>query len=287
MITWPASLVEDIARRRAVLYVGAGASQSSVGADGKRPPSWRQFLTQCVARCEDPTDHILNLIGSGDLLTACELLKARLADDWNDILSAEFSEPQYVASDVHKSIHELDCRLVLTPNFDKIYDVYAQRETNGATKVKHYYDADLPLSLRKTYRSIVKVHGTIDEPSKTIFTRQEYARSRKENKAFHEVLDALFLTHTFVFIGSSLEDPDLRLFLEHHAYQHPGAPPHFITMPANEGHEEIDVSIRNNLNLRVLRYDPANDHEELVSSLGSLVPDVENARDELLRTRNW
>jgi hypothetical protein len=44
MIEWPSPLVDDLARRKVVLYLGAGVSASSRSHDGKSSP---------------PTDYIL------------------------------------------------------------------------------------------------------------------------------------------------------------------------------------------------------------------------------------
>lgn len=47
-IKWPSRLVEDIARRQAVIYLGSGISASSENKDKKRPPTWESFLKKIV-----------------------------------------------------------------------------------------------------------------------------------------------------------------------------------------------------------------------------------------------
>jgi hypothetical protein len=260
---------------------------NSVGNGGKRPPSWIRFLENCLSKCDGDVTHIQALIDVGDLLSACELLKAKLQDDWAAILTEEFADPQFKPSLLHKAIFSLDVGIVVTQNFDKIYDVYAQQETLGSTKIKNYYDADTALILRRNYRAVVKVHGTIDEPSKMVFTREEYAMLRNSHRSFNLLLDALFLTHTFLFLGCSFNDPDLRLFLEQHAYSHPSAPPHFMTMPQGEVHPEVEMSIRRNLNIRLLTYSPADDHKELTNGVVELAELVEVERDKIAVNQNW
>lgn len=285
---WPESLVEDIARRRVVLFLGAGVSAGSVGLDGStRPPNWEMFLRTCVSKCSGDTTYIQDLLDSKDYLTACELLKIRLRDEWHGIMADAFSRPQFRAAKIHEHLFRLDCRLVLTQNFDKIFDVYAQSETLGATVIKTYYDDDTPLVLRKKDRAIIKVHGSIDEASKTIFTRSDYAVMRHRYQPFQQLIDALFLTHTFLFVGCSLSDPDLRLFLEQHAQRHPSAPVHFITSPDGEIPAELSESTRRNMNLQILRYDPAENHAALTSALGHLVGLVDAAREELAERMDW
>jgi hypothetical protein len=287
MINWPDSLIADLARRKCVLFLGAGVSMNSVTENGERPPGWREFLSYCLTFVPPPNDHIQKLIESDDLLTACELLKEKLADEWNQRLADRFVTPKYPSSHLHREIFKLDSRIVLTQNFDKIYDVYAQAETSGSTMIKLYYDADTPMVLRGNYRAVIKVHGTIDEPSKMIFTREDYVRLRYQYRAFQSLIDALFLTHTFLFIGCSLVDPDLRLFLEQHAYAHPSAPPHYMTAPSGEVHGDLDSSIKRNMNLRLLRYEPTDGHRELTESVEALVEAVEQSREAVAVSQDW
>lgn len=230
---------------------------------------------------------IESLLAERDYLTACEMLKLHLVDQWPELLANAFSRPEFKRAAIHESLFNLDCRVVLTQNFDKIFDVYAQSETNGSIVVKNYYDDDTPLVMRRNYRAIIKVHGTIDEPSKMVFTRQDYAQVRSKYKSFQDLIDALFLTHTFLFVGCSFNDPDLRLFLEQHAYSRPGAPAHYMTSPKGETATELDDSIKTNMNLRLLRYDPANGHHELTDSLSALADLVEDKRATLAETMNW
>jgi hypothetical protein len=289
VISWPRSVVDAVARRRAVVFIGAGVSMNSVSAlNGRvRPPSWGQFLERCIARCSGDVAVIQEYFDQGDYLTCCELLKVHLEDEWSQILTDEFLAPQYMPADIHKHILQLDLRIVLTQNFDKIYDVYAQSTTNSTTRISSYYDADTSQIMRGDYRGILKVHGTIDHPSTTVFTREEYSKMRNEHSSFQSLIDALFLTHTFVFLGCSLSDPDLRLFLENHAVKHPSAPVHFMTSPKSEIPLLMDNLVKRNYNLKLLRYDDDVDHNPLTSSLSGLVEEVNAARDSLAGTQNW
>ena len=289
MIVWPQTLVDDIARRRAVTFLGAGVSKNSISAldADQRPPNWEEFLSACITRCTGDVSLIKHYFDSGDYLTTCELLKIRLEDDWPQILTDQFLSPQYMPADIHRHILGLDLRIVLTQNFDKIYDVYAQTTTNSTTRISSYYDADTSQIMRGDYRGILKVHGTIDHPTKTVFTREEYSRMRNEHRSFQALINALFLTHTFVFLGCSLTDPDLRLFLENHSMAHPSAPVHYMTSPQSEIPLEMDGLIKKNYNLRILRYDDSTGHHPLTTSVANLVEMVNTSRERLAVTQNW
>lgn len=48
MINWPEDVVEDIARRRCVLYLGSGVSANSVNEKGETPATWGDFLNSVI-----------------------------------------------------------------------------------------------------------------------------------------------------------------------------------------------------------------------------------------------
>lgn len=139
--------------------------------------------------------------------------------------------------------------------------------TNSTTRISSYCDADTSQIMRGDYRGILKIHGTIDQPTKTVFTREEYSKMRNEHGPLQALIDALFLTHTFIVLGCSLSDPDLRLFLENHSMRHPSAPVHYMTTPSSEIPAAMDGLIKKNFNLRIVRYDDSGGHHALTSSV--------------------
>lgn len=280
MIQWPELLVRDLARRRAVIYIGAGVSAGSVSGNGSRPPGWESFLDTGRRKLgrKAIASTIRTCIAQGDLLTACELLQDAMGDEWIDFVESVFLKPGYKPCENHRLLYSLDLPFVLTPNFDKIYDSFVQSETAGSTVVKNYYDVGIPRILRNIDPVVIKVHGTIDDPGRMVFTRSDYAAMRVNYRSFGDALSALWLTHTFFFVGTSLNDPDLRLFLEDNHFQHIDSPAHYMTVPSDEVHRHMDDSIRRNQNLKLLRYSPENEHKELSKSLAELVQLVDAAR---------
>lgn len=62
MISWPLPLVKDIARRKSVLFLGSGISRNSINAQGKRPPTWEEFLRIASDNISENTEHINTFI---------------------------------------------------------------------------------------------------------------------------------------------------------------------------------------------------------------------------------
>ena len=52
MIDWPDKLVQDIARRRCVLFLGSGVSANSKNAAGERPKTWVEVLKLGINRLQ-------------------------------------------------------------------------------------------------------------------------------------------------------------------------------------------------------------------------------------------
>lgn len=289
MILWPESLVQDIARRRSILFLGSGVSKNSVSQRDPtlRPPTWEEFLQLAVTKCQPPTKHVKALLKQKDYLTACEVIKNKLGHQWNTFVHDQFVAPRYQAADIHRDIFKLDSRIVLTQNVDKIYDTFASSESNGTVYVKEYSKADVGIVVRGDRRCVLKAHGTVDTPAEMIFTREEYTKARYTHAAFYCLLDALALTHTVLFIGCGVSDPDVQLMLERHASMYPGSRPHFMVAPKSAFHADVARSFKQTMNLEIMLYNHQNEHAELRDSLPELVAQVETQREELARTRDW
>lgn len=286
MIDWPATLIDDIALRRAVICIGAGVSRSATGTGGVHPPLWGEFLARALAQCPSDNKHIRAAIKRGDYLGACEWLRARMDDGWAPFLKKEFVQPKFSASDLHKQLYRLDVRFVLTPNFDKIYDGLAHSESQNTVIIKNYYAEDVAAIFRGNTRAILKIHGNIDDPDKMIFTRYDYARARVQNKTFYNVFDALLLTHTFLFIGCGTSDPDIQLLLENFAFTYSGVSPHYMTLPKPTHSDEVK-SLRDSRNIKILGYSPKADHKELLESVTVLADKVDERRLKIASEYSW
>ncbi|WP_397411440.1 SIR2 family protein [Polaromonas sp.] len=288
MIAWPTPLIDELARRRAIIFLGSGVSKNSIGIGGKRPPLWKEFLELGVSRCADKkrAREISKLIKESDLLTACELLHDALGNEWENLILEEFVNPQYPPSEIHQHIFSLDSRLVITQNFDKIYDTYASAASQGTVVVKSYDEGDVSNFIRKRQRLVIKAHGSIDAPNDMVFTKGDYARARHKFAAFYALLDGLMLTHTCLFLGCGINDPDIQVLLERNVQLHPTSNPHYIAMGARYS-DEFRRAVKKTMNLELLQYNPKDNHSELRSSLETLVELVDQKKQELVNTRDW
>lgn len=287
MIEWPVQVIDDVSRRRCVLFLGSGISMNSRNHFDRRPKSWFEFLSSLLPKVT-PNAHIRKLLKDQDYLTACEVLKRSLGrDEFTRAIREEFLAPQYRHAKIHEAIFALDSRIVATPNFDKIYETYANSQAAGSIVVKHHYDSDINSIIRTPGRLILKVHGTVDSPENLIFTRADYAEARTRFSAFYEILQALALTHTFIFLGCGISDPDIKLLLEDSLFRHPSSRSHLMLLPTSALHKSVAEVVEDTMNLKIVRYSPQDDHRALLDGIVRLAELVDAGREQLKEDMNW
>lgn len=290
MFDWPNDLVSDIARRTCVLYIGAGVSANSRSADGISPPTWETFLHSCLTKINKADcAYIEQLLSQKDLLSACEVIIDKIGTtEFNNVAQDAFRRPGFKPASIHETIYNLDARLVITPNVDKIYEQYAQATSCGTVVVKKQTEHDISNFIRSTDRVILKAHGSIDAPNEMIFSKYQYNEARYKYSGFYKLLDSLALTHTYVFIGCGLNDPDIRLTLENYNFGFPGCKPHYFVAADTAMNPDLEQSLLKNCNLKVIKYDNSDGkHEKLLPALNDLVALVEDERNKIAGSQNW
>lgn len=282
-------LIRDLARRRAVLVLGSGVSRQALGKDNQRAPTWKKFLEAALEACPDKSclGPIRSALEENDLLHACEWIKKRFDENWSNYLRNTFVIPAYEPAQIHNEILKLDSRIVFSLNFDDIFERHVNNTQNFSHVVKNYYDDDVSEFLRGDFRYIVKIHGNLNSITKLIFTQREYSEARIKYSAFYEALNAALLTHTFLFIGCGVADPDINLLLENQNFGFPSQKPHYF-IDCDNLNIDRKKSLRDNRNLKILNCDRQDDnYTGLLNGLIYLNASVETERYEITKITNW
>ena len=286
IISWPSELVSDIARRRSVLVLGAGISRHARNKDGRAPKMWREFLQTGIDSFSSNRPlqkELRSLLNECDYLTACQLIKEQMGNPaFHKFVKDEYLTPGFKPAQIHEHIQRLDSRIVATPNFDRIYEA-----TSPSLLVKNYYDADVADTIRGSEKIVIKIHGTIDSPHRMIFTRTEYANARNQHRNFYDILSALAVTHTFIFLGCGLADPDIRLLLEDYAFRHNYCRPHYFVVPRDRIGTFVLPITESCMNLKILTFNPRNDCALLPRALDELAVQVDLERRALRKSGDW
>lgn len=287
-IEWSERLVTDIARQRAVIVIGSGVSANAMTTDGSFPPTWGEFLFKAygeIKKKPKEIKYIKNALDRYNYLGACSYIKTELGTTWNTLLQNSFSKPRYNHAPIHEHIYNLDCRIIISLNFDKIYEDYAVKLSENTFVVKNYHDPDIRQTVAGNERYVIKPHGSIESQSKLIFTLEDYAEARTKHAGFYDILAALLHTHTFLFIGCGLSDPDLQIIFENYKYQQ-GESPHFMTCPIGLHSNEKDL-IQKTRGINILEYSPKDKHKALTESVKKLAEQVSDVKQTLADTLSW
>jgi hypothetical protein len=230
---WPDNLIEELAYRRCILFLGSGISATSTNGEGKSPSTWEVFLKNIKAlmRNASPEDEefVKNMLLQKNYLLALQAIYD-LSDPgaYSKYLRDNYSTPKYSASDVHSAIKDLDSKIVITTNFDKIYDNLCSED--GYAIFTYKETKSIISNIKSPENVIIKAHGSIDDTQNIIFTSKQYHEAQATYPEFYSLLSSLFMTHTVIFLGYSLNDPDINLMLENISNTTNSNCPHYIVI---------------------------------------------------------
>lgn len=277
-INWPDALVAEIAAQRCVFFLGAGVSASASTSAGRRPKVWKTFIEDACSRVRTKAnrDRIKRLVSERKLLLALQAIKHEIGEpDFQALLNSEFFDPAYRPSELHEVIQKIDSRIVITTNFDKIYENYCA-SFPSSYKIIHYYSGSLFDEIRSDNRLIIKAHGSVDDVHKMIFTRADYHQAKREHSSFYRLLEAIFLTNTVVFLGCGLDDPDVLLVLEDVRVVSASRKSHYVLIPKTVYDKYQIASWKETYNVEALTYNLP--YENLIEELKALFARVEEVR---------
>lgn len=279
---WPKALITELASRRCIVFLGSGASASSLSLDGiKRPPTWGAFLSSLIEMMNNNTDNdvIQDYLQKEKYLEAAEIILKNISPaNFTTFIREELRNPRFQPSTIHEAVLEIDPKIVITTNYDEIYDSYCRTgNAHEGYNVSKYYDSHIISDLRSPVRLIIKAHGCVTDVTKIVLSKSQYFKARQDYSNFYKVLDSLFLTHTILFIGYSLTDPDIQLVLENVNISAPCAHPHYF-VTGNNINEAIKEANKKAYNIEFIEYE-ANNYNELNEGIKELLANVKDIRE--------
>ncbi|MCW0321005.1 SIR2 family NAD-dependent protein deacylase [Pantoea dispersa] len=278
-------LIKDLSLKKVVLFIGSGVSSSATLEEKDRFKGWGDFLSAAAQDREEPLrKQIKDLISARDYLLACELLQESYAESWEMKVSEEYGRAAS-PSKLHKSIISLKQRILITTNFDKLLeDAWSESLANGE---RHYKvisginnDSFKVLKDHDT-AYLIKIHGSIDDFSKIVFSRSQYIKLAFGNDNYSSFIESLLLNYTFHFIGFSMDDPAILSIMEMYALKYPNSRPHYI-FTSDSNHENINKIHRALRKLIVLPYSDENNHAELPLIIDKMAQDAEVKKKEFI-----
>lgn len=116
----------------------------------------------------------------------------------------------------HKILASLPIDVYWTTNFDKLIERSLEQE-DKVYDVKSL-PASLAISKSGSQVTVYKMHGDVDNPDKTILTRDQFEQYPYSHQAFLNNFNYDLTNRTFLFIGLSFDDPNLRYVLKYARY---------------------------------------------------------------------
>lgn len=262
---------------RASLFVGAGISAIS------GLPSWKELLAELIKELKGHPGVQRGLVSDAKTLlndrskwlTLAQLLRNELDKSFNEFIESRFTDNGVKPNAIHDLIVELPWRAIVTTNYDRLIErTFAKRfGDEGDIPVLTYSDpGGVASNYRRGEKFILKAHGDAKmRPEAIVLTEKDYRQLVHKEIGYQAVLQALFTTNSFLFIGASLADPDLRMLLAFlHSAFHGDTATHYALVPKNERLNAEDRVLFKDFSIHVIPIDPSRRKEEVVDFLNEI-----------------
>lgn len=258
--------------RKCVLFVGAGLSKSA------GLPDWEQLLRDMIQWGEDHSanfrsDDLKGPIEDGNLSFVAGEIRDRLKQmDFYKCIRHVFDKPCLTVEETHLLLPEIPLAAVLTTNYDTLLEAaYAVKWCELPHFFTHKDTHEMLHALQTDEFYIFKLHGTINRLETIILSKDDYDKLFK-NQAYKEFVTTLFSTKTVLFIGYSIRDPDLSLFLDilRQTFDGPVGE-HYALMDDKSIKPAEENELKRYYGIRVIRYKSTPEHPEVAAFLQKLL----------------
>lgn len=203
---WQDALIpiqEAIDTNKLVIFVGAGVSQNS------GIPVWNSIIEELKKLLENE----LESFRKEDFAFLSNLEIAQLAKEKNEIKYKEIISNSINIDVFPNEIDEIIFNLlpshIITTNLDDLLE----KVENFSRQYYSIIVSDKDIFKSSTNRFLIKIHGDISDFNSWVFTQKEYLDFHETRPLISNLLKSLLATHTFLFIGYSLQDPDFQQLL--------------------------------------------------------------------------
>jgi hypothetical protein len=277
VINWPDNLVREIAERRVVFFVGSGISK------GANPtlPTWKDLILNLVPKLPKRVDQKLvrKLVRREAFLDAAQILRDGIdSADFSAHLREIFQVRPTPPSSLYSDMFRMDPKVIVTTNYDEFIERNFNHYSDGLEShiVSKHDNVRLINDLRSPERSIIKIHGCISEPNNIVFDRVSYYNLKKSNPSLASILISLMTLNTVLFVGYSVNDPDIQLILEDVKVTTSGSYPHYALLSKFE-HTSMRRVFLETYNISAIEY-PDGNHGAVPAYLSILREKVEYFR---------
>lgn len=196
----------------ASVFVGAGMSVAA------GYPSWREMLREIARDLSIDVDDLSDLAALAQWRISQDDGKTNVLNAIKSQLAA--SKPVTAAL---QSLARLPIRDYWTTNYDTLIED-ALKETGRPVDVRAS-EGSLALRPGPGAALVYKMHGSITAPNDIVIATDDYELFRRNRGSFLPLLQGQLTTSTFLFVGMSLTDPNVRHVLSLIRERFPDQPP--------------------------------------------------------------
>lgn len=264
----PANLLESYTSGKSGIFVGAGLS---IGAGF---PNWGDLLRWLIDRAEadkslshriaeecrehvqDPTKYLM----------IAEEMKEILAVDFKTYLEEIFTKDTVLPTEVHNLLVTLkNNSFIITTNYDQLIEQAFAKNMVYTTAYKYYEAHAIQRQLYRRKFFLLKAHGDATSAAEHIvLTEKDYRRLLYQEPGYQSALQSIFTMYSVIFIGCSLEDPELKLLLNYINAAFPeGGIPHYALMATEATSETERNRWKKDYNIKIIPVSSENNYEDI------------------------
>jgi len=214
-------LRSTIEKNKLIIFVGSGVSQNS------GIPTWGGLIQEFAKKMSCDKCKTCTHKKKGCKSLDCQYRYAFTQDEflkipqyyYNNDKSKEHKKYQRLIVDTLKSdnksnplndmIMTLLPKHIITTNYDKLLE----NSKNPNTTLYDIIVEDKDLLTHNSNNYIIKMHGDIERPETIVLKEDDYINYQQEHILIETYIKSLLVDHTFLFIGYSLNDYNLKLIL--------------------------------------------------------------------------
>lgn len=272
----PKNLIDSINKKKCSLFIGAGLSIKAGF------PSWKDLLIELIEKVKSETrtpssktDELTSLVNnSTKYLLVAEEIRDLLHTELPKYIKIRFDDKKIAPTILHEKLFSIYHNYIITTNYDLLLENAFVKVNGRMPNVYTYKDASsINYNLYEHEKFILKAHGDSSRaPEEIILTEKDYRRIIYNERGYQSILQAMFSTSNILFLGISLNDPEINLLLGfiHHIF-HGGSPEHYALMSQEQVTEtEID-RWRKDFKINIITYDPVDNHKQVEEFVDGII----------------
>lgn len=134
-------------------------------------------------------------------------------DEYINFLKRKFCR-EYTSNEIDELIIDLEPEHIITTNYDHLIEDVSNLSIGNYTIIKN----DKDLLEKYGLRYIIKMHGDIDDIKHIVLKEDDYLNYSKNHELIEMCIKNLLINKTFLFIGYSLSDNNLKLIMSYINY---------------------------------------------------------------------